>query len=75
MISQDVFRIDPGSLLTALQRLERGGWLDATSCVTQNSRRATAYRLTRAGIERLEKQTPARSRRVSATSRPLKAEA
>ena len=36
-ISRGVFKVNPGSLLTALQRLERSGWLDAewtqTSCV------------------------------------------
>jgi transcriptional regulator len=48
-ISQEVFKINPGSLLTALQRLERGGWLDAEWRVTENSRRAKVYKLTRAG--------------------------
>jgi hypothetical protein len=28
-ISREVFKVNPGSLLTALQRLERQGWLDA----------------------------------------------
>jgi DNA-binding PadR family transcriptional regulator len=28
-ISRGVFKVNPGSLLTALQRLERAGWLDA----------------------------------------------
>ena len=48
-ISQGVFKINAGSLLTALQRLERAGWLDAEWCVTENSRRAKVYKLTRTG--------------------------
>ena len=39
-ISRGVFKVNPGSLLTALQRLERLGWLDAEWRQTDNSRRA-----------------------------------
>ena len=74
-ISQGVFKINPGSLLTALQRLERGGWLNAEWCATENSRRAKVYRLTRSGKKQLNHQTVDWSRRVSAISRLLKAEA
>ena len=74
-ISQEVFKINPGSLLTALQRLERAGWLDAEWSVTENSRRAKVYKLTRAGKKQLENQTADWSRRVSAISRLLKVEA
>ena len=73
-VSREVFKINPGSLLTALQRLERGGWLDAECRVTDNSRRAKIYKLTRAGKKQLENQTSDWSRRVSAISRLLKAE-
>ena len=48
-ISRGVFKVNPGSLLTALQRLERAGWLDAEWRDTENSRRAKFYALTRAG--------------------------
>src|SRR6202162_4838642 len=53
-ISRGVFKVNPGSLLTALQRLERAGWLDAEWQQTENSRRAKYYRLTRAGKKQLE---------------------
>ena len=46
-ISRGVFKMNPGSLLTALQRLERAGWLDAEWRETENSRRAKFYSLTR----------------------------
>ena len=42
-ISRGVFKVNPGSLLTALQRLERAGWLDAQWQTTENSRRAKVY--------------------------------
>jgi len=74
-VSRGVFKVNPGSLLTALQRLERGGWLDAEWQHTENSRRARIYRLTRAGRRRLDEDTADWSRRVSAVARLLKAEA
>ena len=73
-ISRDVFKVNPGSLLTALQRLERAGWLDAEWRQTENSRRAKFYRLTRAGRKQLEVETADWNRRVSAVGRLLKAE-
>src|SRR6202451_4652661 len=57
-ISDGVFKMNPGSLLTALQRLERAGWLDSEWRQTENSRRAKFYALTRAGKKQLEIETP-----------------
>ncbi len=39
-VSQRVFKVNPGSLLTSLRRLERAGWLDSEWRQTENSRRA-----------------------------------
>jgi transcriptional regulator len=74
-ISRGVFKVNPGSLLTALQRLERAGWLDADWSQTENSRRAKFYALTRAGRKQLEIETADWTRRASAIRRLLKAEA
>ena len=74
-ISRGVFKVNPGSLLTALQRLERAGWLDAEWRQTENSRRARFYTLTRAGRRQLEVETEDWNRRVAAVARLLKAEA
>jgi PadR family transcriptional regulator PadR len=74
-ISRNVFKVNPGSLLTALKRLERAGWLDADWRQTENARRARIYRLTRAGRKQLEQETADWTRRVSAITRLLKAEA
>ena len=73
-ISRGVFKVNPGSLLTALQRLERAGWLDAEWRQTEHSRRARFYALTRAGEKQLEVETAGWMRRASAIARLLKAE-
>src|SRR5262245_282069 len=65
-ISRGVFKVNPGSLLTALTRLERAGWLDAEWRDTANSRRARYYTLTRAGRKQLEEETSRWARRASA---------
>jgi transcriptional regulator len=74
-ISRGVFKVNPGSLLTALQRLERSGWLDAEWETTENSRRAKVYTLTRAGRRQLEIEAADWTRRASAIARLLKTEA
>ena len=73
-VSRNVFKVNPGSLLTALQRLERAGWLDAEWRQTENSRRAKFYTLTRAGKKQLENETADWTRRATAIARLLKTE-
>jgi len=73
-ISRGVFKVNPGSLLTAFQRLERAGWLDAEWRQTDNARRAKFYRLTRSGRKQLEVETSDWARRTAAVARLLKAE-
>jgi PadR family transcriptional regulator, regulatory protein PadR len=73
-VSRGVFKVNPGSLLTAFQRLERVGWLDSEWRQTENSRRAKFYSLTRSGRKQLEVETANWNRRVSAIARLLKAE-
>jgi transcriptional regulator len=73
-ISRGVFKVNPGSLLTSLKRLERAGWLDAEWRQTRNARRARFYALTRAGRKQLAVETEHWSRRANAIGRLLKAE-
>ena len=73
-ISRSVFKVNPGSLLVALQRLERAGWLEAEWRQTASSRRAKFYILTRAGRKQLEVETEDWARRVGAVARLLRAE-
>jgi PadR family transcriptional regulator len=58
-ISRDALQVQQGSLYPALHRLERRGWVKAQWAVTENSRRAKYYELTRAGRKQLEKETDA----------------
>ena len=73
-ISDGVFKVNPGSLLTAFQRLERVGWLDSEWRQTENSRRAKFYWLTRAGRKQLDVEVADWNRRASAIVRLLKGE-
>ena len=73
-VSRGVFKVNPGSLLTAFQRLERVGWLNSEWRVTGNSRRAKFYSLTRSGRKQLEVETADWNRRAAAIARLLKAE-
>lgn len=73
-VSKGVFKVNPGSLLTALQRLERNGWVDSEWRQTENSRRAKYYVLTRAGRKQVEIEAADWTRRAAAVARLLKAE-
>ena len=73
-ISRGTFKVNPGSLLTALQRLERAGWLDAAWRESPNARRARYYALTRAGRRQLEAETADWTRKAAAVARLLGAE-
>lgn len=73
-VSQDVFKVNPGSLLTALKRLERAGWLDSEWRRTSNARRAKYYSLTPAGRRQLTVETEDWRRRSAAVGRLLMAE-
>ena len=73
-VSRGVFKVNPGSLLTALQRLERAGWVNSGWRNTENSRRAKFYTLTRDGRRQLEIETADWTRRASAVARLLQQE-
>ena len=74
-VSRGVFKVNAGSLFTALERLARSGFLDAEWRQTENSRRAKFYSLTRAGRKQLEVEADDWARRAAAVARLLKAEA
>lgn len=52
--SRGVFKVNPGSLLTAFQRLERDGLVSAEWRQSDSGRRAKYYTLTRAGRRQLD---------------------
>ena len=72
-ISQGVFRVNPGSLLLAFQRMERDGLVACEWRASDNNRRAKYYRLTQKGRRRLDDETADWRRRVAAVARLLEA--
>jgi PadR family transcriptional regulator PadR len=52
-LSQDVFRVQQGSLYPALQRMLRKGWIRSEWRTSENNRRARYYLLTATGRRRL----------------------
>lgn len=74
-VSGGVFKVNPGSLLTALKRMQRAGWLAAEWRTTENGRRARYYEVTRAGQKQLAEESADWRRRSAAVGRLLTAEA
>ena len=70
-ISEDVLRVNQGSLYPALHRLEEQGWVAAEWGVSDNNREAKYYRLTRAGQRQLQLETDQWARVSSAVARVL----
>jgi PadR family transcriptional regulator PadR len=56
-VTNDTFRVKPGSLFPALHRMEEAGWLSAAWGESENNRRAKFYRLTSAGRRQLKDET------------------
>lgn len=52
-VSNDVLRVEEGSLYPALHRMEQDGWISAEWGTSENNRRARYYRLTAAGRKQL----------------------
>ena len=71
-LSQDVLRVQQGSLYPALQRLEREGWITATWGASENNRRARFYSLTKAGGAQLQRQEAGWERLSSAIALVLR---
>ena len=72
-ISQGVFRVNPGSLLPALSRMERAGHAWSEWRATENNRRAKYYMLTARGRKALAAETKQWQRQITAISRILEA--
>src|SRR5712692_4917352 len=53
-ISDDVLRVEEGSLYPALHRMEEAGWIKAKWVTTANKRRARVYEITAEGRKRLQ---------------------
>lgn len=72
-VSQGVFRVNPGSLLPALARMERAGHVKSEWRASETNRRAKYYALTVLGRKALSEETATWNRQVSAIARILEA--
>jgi PadR family transcriptional regulator, regulatory protein PadR len=53
-VSDDMLRVEEGSLYPALHRMEEAGWIKARWTKTDNNRRGRMYEITAEGRQRLE---------------------
>ena len=72
-ISKGVFKVNPGSLLLAFQRMERDALIDAEWRPTENNSRAKFYSITDKGRKHLKIETREWERRTAAIARLLEA--
>jgi PadR family transcriptional regulator PadR len=69
--SQEVLRVEEGSLYPALQRMLVKGWVTAKWDRTPDNRRARYYRLTAAGRKQLEAEVSQFERVIGAVQRVI----
>ena len=70
-ISQDVLRVQQGSLYPALYRLEQKGLISYEWGTSENGRRAKYYSLTKKGMKQLDSETEGWERLSAAVNRIL----
>jgi transcriptional regulator len=70
-VSDEVMRVEEGSLYPALHRLELDGMVDSEWGQSANSRRAKYYRLTARGRKQLQTETNNWQRLASAIARVM----
>src|SRR5205809_7258818 len=66
--SDDVLRVEQGSLYPALHRLIKRGWISAEEGTSENNRKANFYRLTPKGRKQLTVETTKWERLARAVS-------
>ena len=72
-ISDDLLKIEEGSLYPGLYRLERRGWIESAWDVSDNNQRAKFYKLTRSGRKQLILEEQNWERLAGATMKALRA--
>src|SRR5688572_15388819 len=56
VVSDEVLRVEEGSLYPALHRMEAAGWISAEWLISDHNRRARVYSITRAGRRHLDEE-------------------
>ena len=72
-LSEDVLRVEEGSLYPALYRMEEQGLIDSEWGVTDNNRKAKFYKLTRKGRTAAQAEVDGWLRLSSAVTKVLRA--
>jgi PadR family transcriptional regulator, regulatory protein PadR len=70
-VSEDLLRLNQGTLYPALLRLEQRGWITSRWGLSQNNRKAKYYSLTPSGRKQLEKEAEDWSRMSAMINRVL----
>jgi PadR family transcriptional regulator PadR len=70
-ISENVLRLEEGSLYPALHRMMQAGWLRSEWGVSESNRRARYYSISAAGRKQLAEETQEWSQLTSAVARVL----
>ena len=70
--SQELLRVEEGSLYPALHRMEQDGWVKAEWGTTDKNRAARFYSLTAAGRRQLEQEQESWSRLTLGVNRVLR---
>jgi transcriptional regulator len=73
-ISDNVLRVNQGSLYPALQRLETAGWIESAWGSSDNNRQAKFYQLTKKGQKQLREETATWERMTGAVAKILATE-
>lgn len=71
-ISEDVLRVNQGSLYPALHRLEQRAWIESSWGTSENNRKAKMYALTAKGRRQLEAEEAQWSRFAGAVEQVLR---
>jgi PadR family transcriptional regulator, regulatory protein PadR len=70
-VSEDLLKLNQGTLYPALLRLEQRGWISAKWGASENNRKAKYYSLTRAGRKQLLAETASWERMTALMARLL----
>lgn len=71
-VSEDLLKLNQGTLYPALLRLEQRGWISSKWGVSDNNRKAKYYSLTRAGRKQLLAETETWERSTALMTRLLR---
>ncbi len=71
LLSQEVLRVEEGSLYPALYRLEEKGWIESEWGQSDNNRRAKFYALTKSGRKQLAAEQQSWDRIAAAIAQVL----